>query len=111
MSFIGGPYVCQPTATFPQNFTMNLGAEVSGKITLCGNPRPKVTWFIGDEQLNGTVDDSMKSKHQYTYMFNQMVSSDMCGRYVQYRAVGYEEKQGVTKLSKIFINQCNVYTF
>jgi len=112
---IGGPYICNQTTTtttttFTRNITRNIGSEISGNITLCGNPRPNVTWFIGDHQFNGTVDESMRAQHRYTYAFNGSVSSDMCGRHIQYTAVGHEE-QGARNLSKVFIHQCNDCVF
>ena len=47
----------------------------------------------------------MKSKHQYTYSFNEKVTSDMCGKVISYEATGYT---GTRKeiVSKVLVKKC-----
>uniref|UniRef100_A0A7M5UJR7 Ig-like domain-containing protein n=1 Tax=Clytia hemisphaerica TaxID=252671 RepID=A0A7M5UJR7_9CNID len=51
----GGPSKCGDQ-DLPKNFTCSKGDEISGSITLCGKPRPNLSWMIGDQSINGTID-------------------------------------------------------
>ena len=105
--YLGGPYVCRESNTL-QNYTCETGNEIFANITLCGKPYPQVTWFIGDNKLNRSVDESMKSQHQYTYSFNEKVTPDMCGKDISYEAIGYT---GTKKeiVSKVLLIKCKYY--
>ena len=82
ITYLGGPYTCRES----QSFTYETENKISGTITLCGKPQPQATWFVGGNKFNGSVDESMKSKHQYTFSFNENVTSDMCGHHISYEA-------------------------
>uniref|UniRef100_A0A7M5UN73 Ig-like domain-containing protein n=1 Tax=Clytia hemisphaerica TaxID=252671 RepID=A0A7M5UN73_9CNID len=81
----GGPSKCG-SQDLPKNFTCTKGNEISGSVTLCGKPRPNLSWMIGDQSINGTINSTKADQHQYTYSFKQNVTSKMCGKSVSYRA-------------------------
>ena len=53
-----------------------------------------VSWMIGDQSFNGTVDLTKAGQYQYTYSFKQRISFDMCGRYISYQAKGFRNISG-----------------
>ena len=59
---------------------------ISGNITLCGKPKPNVTWFIGDKIIDDVRTERTTTQHEYRYSFQLNTTSDMCGRKVSYRA-------------------------
>ena len=76
--------------TLPQNFTCSENKEIIGKVTLCGNPAPKLTWTIGGKRINGMIDSSKANQYQYTYSFNTTLKFEMCGKVLKYEAIGYK---------------------
>uniref|UniRef100_A0A7M5V1I9 Ig-like domain-containing protein n=1 Tax=Clytia hemisphaerica TaxID=252671 RepID=A0A7M5V1I9_9CNID len=76
-----------------KNFTCSKGDEISGSVTLCGKPRPNLSWTIGDQSINGTIDSTKTDQHQYTYSFKHNVTSKMCGESVSYRATGFKDNE------------------
>ena len=82
--FPGGPTKCGDQ-DLPKNFTCTKGSEITGRVTFCGKPRANLSWMIGDQSINGSIDSTKANQHQYTYSFKQ----DMCGKNVSYRATGF----------------------
>ena len=70
---------------------------------MCGKPQPIVSWMIGDQSFNGTVDTTKADQHQYTYSFEQRITSDMCGKKISYQVTGF---QNVSGSSLILLNNC-----
>uniref|UniRef100_A0A7M5V3N4 Uncharacterized protein n=1 Tax=Clytia hemisphaerica TaxID=252671 RepID=A0A7M5V3N4_9CNID len=88
----GGPSKCGDQ-DLPKNFTCSKGDEISGSVTLCGKPRPILSWMIGDQSINDIVDSTKADQHQYTYSFKHIVTSDICGESVSYRAKGFQNNE------------------
>uniref|UniRef100_A0A7M5TTZ2 Uncharacterized protein n=1 Tax=Clytia hemisphaerica TaxID=252671 RepID=A0A7M5TTZ2_9CNID len=88
----GGPSKCGDQ-DLPKNFTCSKGDEISGSITLCGKPRPNLSWMIGDQSINGTIDCTKSGQNQYTYSFKHSVTLEMCGKSVSYRATGFKDNE------------------
>ena len=102
--FTGGPLKCG-NEDLPQNFTCSKGDEITGSVTLCGKPRPKLSWMIGNQSINGTIDSTNADQHQYTYSFKQKVTTDMCGKSVSYRGTGFQNNV-VTGKALIVMDKC-----
>ncbi len=105
----GGPSKCG-TQDLPKNYTCSKGEEITGSVTLCGKPRPNLSWMIGDQSINGTIDSTKADQHQYTYSFKQKLTSDMCGNCISYGATGYQTNE-VTGSSLIQMDKCKFYCF
>uniref|UniRef100_A0A7M5WII4 Ig-like domain-containing protein n=1 Tax=Clytia hemisphaerica TaxID=252671 RepID=A0A7M5WII4_9CNID len=88
----GGPSKCGDK-DLPKNFTCSKGDEISGSVTLCGKPRPNLSWMIGDQSINGTIDSTKADQHQYTYSFKHNATSEMCGKSVSYQATGFQNNE------------------
>ena len=102
--FLGGPVKCGDKV-LPQNFTCNPNAEISGNVTLCGKPQPTLSWIVGDQTFNGSIDQTSASKHQYTYSFSKRIDSGMCGKSISYKATGFGNNI-VNGLSLILMESC-----
>ena len=89
----GSPTKCG-NEDLPKNFTCNTNEEISGSITLCGKPQPTMSWMVGDQSFNGTVDSTKADQHQYTYSFKRTITSDMCGKNISYNATGFHNVSG-----------------
>ena len=72
---------------------------------MCGKPQPIVSWFVGDQSFNGTVNTTKADQHQYTYSFKQAITSDMCGKNISYQATGFQGSQ-VSGSSLILLKEC-----
>ena len=94
----------------PQNFTCSETTEITGNVTLCGKPFPRLTWTIDNKEINGTVDRRNADQHQYTYSFKTKVSSAMCGKMVKYEAVGFKDKK-VKGNSMILMSSCKCFYY
>ena len=102
---------CKNTSipNIPQVYRKTIGEEISGSITLCGNPQPNVTWYIGETIVNGSVVKANKEDYQYIYSFKTTVTSDMCGKNISYIANAENTFQNKsTSLSKIFVENCKL---
>ena len=97
-----GPTKCGNN-NLPTNFTFNSNEKISGNITLCGKPQPTMSWMAGDQSINGSVDLTKADQHQYTYSFKQRITSDMCGKYISYKATAFHT---VTGFSLVFLKNC-----
>ena len=104
--FPGGPSKCGEQ-DLPKNFTCSKGSEKTGSVTLCGKPRPNLSWMIGDQSINSTIDSTKADQHQYTYSFKQKVTSDMCGKSILYRATGFRDNE-VSGDTSIYFNKCKL---
>ena len=80
--------------------------EISGNVTLCGNPQPTVSWMVGDKAFNGSVDDTNASQHQYTYSFKRKIYSEMCGEIIYYRST-----ELVKGLTHILFGSCELFLY
>ena len=40
------------------NYTRSFEDTVSGNITLCGKPKPDITWYIGDNVIDDARSES-----------------------------------------------------
>ena len=98
----GGPTKCD-NKDFPKNFTCNTNEEISESITLCGKPQPTMSWMVGDQSFNGTVDLTKADQHQYTYSFKRTITSDLCGKNISYQATGFHNISGS---SLILLKKC-----
>ena len=108
--FPGGPTKCGDKEDLPQNYTCSKDDEISGNVTLCGKPQPTMSWMVGDQSFNGTVDLNKADQHQYTYSFKGKVTSDMCGKNISYQATGFQNKM-VTGSSFILMRKCKCSLF
>ena len=88
----------------PQVYRASIGEEISGSITLCGNPQPNVKWYIDETIVNGSVVKSSKEDYQYIYSFKATVTSDMCGKNISYRIENYQNK--AISLSTVYVDNC-----
>ena len=98
----GGPTKCGHVE-LPNNFTCSTDEEISGSITLCGKPKPTISWMVGDQSFNGSVNTTKADQHQYTYFFKKTITSDMCGKYISYQATGFHNVSGS---SLILLKEC-----
>ena len=89
----GGPTKCGHE-DLPKNFTCSTNEEISGSITLCGKPKPTISWMAGDQSFKGNVDLTKADQHQYTYSFKRTITSDMCGKNISYQATGFHYVSG-----------------
>ena len=65
-----------------------------------------MSWMVGDQSFNGTVDLTKADQYQYTYSFKRRLSSfDMCGRNLSYQAIGLQNKK-LTYSSLILMTDC-----
>ena len=87
--FIGPTELCG-SKTLPKNFTCSENKEITGEVTFCGNPAPKLTWTIGGKIINGMIDSSKADQYQYTYYFKTTLKIEMCGKVLKYEAIGYK---------------------
>ena len=110
----GGPTKCGHE-DLPKNFTCSTNEEISGSITLCGKPQPTISWMVGDQSFNGTVNSTKADQHQYTYSFKRTITSDMCGKKISYKATGFHNVSGssliLLKICKftLTISPCSSY--
>uniref|UniRef100_A0A7M5USD4 Uncharacterized protein n=1 Tax=Clytia hemisphaerica TaxID=252671 RepID=A0A7M5USD4_9CNID len=88
----GGPSKCGDQ-DLPKNFTCSKGDEINGSVTLCGKLQPILSWTIGDQSINGTIDSTKADQHQYTYSFKHNMTSEMCGESVSYREKGFQNNE------------------
>ena len=103
----GLPVKCGIT-DFPKSYTTNVSQEVDANITLCGKPRPTLSWMIGNQVFNGSVDTFNAEQHQYTYSFNKAIENfELCGKDLVYQAIGSENKI-ITGSAKILIDTCKL---
>jgi len=58
-------------------------------ITLCGKPKPQLTWRVDGLVVNGTISRDEIRKHQYTYHVIFPGTVDVCGKFISYTAIGY----------------------
>ena len=72
---------------------------------MCGKPQPKISWMIGDESFNETVQLINEEQHQYKYSFKKKISSKMCGKNIFYQATGFQGRN-VNGTSLILIKDC-----
>jgi len=105
----GGPLKCGDQ-DLPKNFTCSKGDEIIGSVTLCGKPRPNLSWKIGDQSINGTIDSAKADQHQYTYSFKHNVTSEMCGKIVSYQATGFQNNE-VSGSALIQMDKCKFCCF
>ena len=71
---------------------------------MCGKPQPMISWMVGDQSFNGTVNLTNADQHQYTYSFKQKITSDMCGKNISYQATGFHNISGGSSL--ILLKNC-----
>lgn len=88
----------------PQNYTCSPNEEISGNVTICGKPKPAVTWKIGDVNVEDTIQESTAVQHRYRYGFRLKTTPDICGKKVTYRAVGHDNKE-VSGSTLILLNK------
>ena len=88
----GGPERCEEDKSFPQNISCHLDTLKQQSVTLCGNPQPQLEWKVGSSVINGTVDDSSRRQHRYTYhiAFDSITYDSVCGKVFSYLATGYK---------------------
>ena len=91
--YSGGPTKCG-NRDFPKYYTVKQSDNISGSITFCGKPQPIVSWMIGDQSFNGTVELTKADQHLYTYSFKLRITSDMSGRAISYQATGFRNISG-----------------
>lgn len=89
--FSGGPDRCEENESFPQNISCNLNTLKQQSVTLCGNPQPQLEWKVGTRVINGTVDESLRRQHRYTYRVAfESLTHSVCGKVFSYVAIGYK---------------------
>ena len=71
---------------------------------MCGKPQPTMSWMVGDQSFNGTVDSTKADQHQYTYSFKKTITdTNMCGKNISYQATGFHIVSGS---SLILLKSC-----
>ena len=62
-----------------------------------------MSWMVGGQSFNGTVDVTKADQHQYTYSFKRTITSSMCGKTISYQATGFHNVSGS---SLILLKNC-----
>ena len=106
--FITGSPINCGDKDLPQVITCNSNEEISGNVTLCGKPRPTVSWIFGGKTFNGSVVQTNADQHQYMYSFKKEIDSGMCGKKISYQTTGFGNIK-VTGSSLIIIKNCKYY--
>ena len=92
--------------TFPKTFLQKVGHEISSNITISGNPKPKIVWYIGSDVIQDVWEEDTKIiKHEYIYSFRLKIASNMCGRSLSYRATGYNNHY-IEEKSTVILENC-----
>jgi len=87
---LGSPFICGKSLPSTTIFTENTTNSLT--ITLCGNPKPTVSWYIDEKLPSGNVSYLNESitpyKHAYTISI-LTVTPSICGKVLRYEAHGY----------------------
>jgi len=88
----GGPIFCADQ--IPATRTYNENATPAISVTVCGIPKPTVTWKLGASSLPGGVSiNSSTQSHGYDYSITlPNLTPSMCGKQLLLQADGYSGK-------------------
>jgi len=121
LEVVGGPAFCRDSMTGPPigellaetDVYVNISQPTFIETMICGNPKPLVTWKLGDETLTETTselvvkDQTQGTRYKGRYRFRvklPMVTPSMCGKHLKFTSTGNSGVRwnGQTKLNVKF---------
>lgn len=62
------------------------------KFTLCGVPKPNVTWGFLQNDTKNSINATERDDVYYAHDYSLSITPDMCAKTVYFKAVGYNKK-------------------